>query len=577
MFHASPDTSAYSKTLAALTENDIINKLVDDTAALITGLVRKNVVKWSATNSRWELCDGTAAAAATDIIGIVEYVGSPDTSGQVRIAGVFTDDTLVANTAYYCQADGTLGTTETITFMGYCTASGRLCMLSRGSGSGGGGAPGLTNYIVPNADGSFGRKFTVGADLNLTISAGETFISNVKQTRAQNTVALTARRAQLVYDTKAGASGVLLAAPPAADAGTVCRFIIDGSATIASSVGAITLNKSGTVTAVPGLAADNAGQFDGVSGTYISTSFTGIPTGDNIVAIVDVYTYNGPTATWQNLVGIGTAAGMFGTAVAADGTLNVFAAAGAQYSTGFVFETGKTYYTEVAHDGINCRVYVNGSFVWQYAGDWQNTTAAGTLRIGSWYAGTQFDKGTHHYVEIRNALRSPAQIAAISNALLLPCRYYADPAKPEFTDIRSILPADSIPLGYARCDSAHPWEYDDSSYKFGRREGAIGGNRKAVTTVYVTSSASLVYLANSFGTDKVKIEKFFRKNLSDTRKSKVSDVIISGGVGIGALKEINSQQIILNQNASYIVIAANSYTGSQESAGYVDVEMEVIE
>lgn len=142
-------TSYFSEIYAQLLQNDIANQIIDDTAAFVTGLMRGNVVKWSSANTRWEKCNGTASLAATDMLGIVECVNTPDTTGQVRVAGVFINSSLTANTAYYCQADGTLGTTATATFIGYCTANGRLCMASAG---GSGGTSGPQNQII---NGSF--------------------------------------------------------------------------------------------------------------------------------------------------------------------------------------------------------------------------------------------------------------------------------------------------------------------------------------------------------------------------------------------------------------------------------------
>ncbi len=128
---ANTDTGA--DIIAQLLSNDVANKLVDDTAVLAAGVTNGKVVKYNATNQNWSLCDGTAALAATDIVGIVEYVNG--TSGQVRIAGVYTDSSLTSNAAYYCQSNGSLGTSITKVFMGRVTSPGRLCMPAGGGGS----------------------------------------------------------------------------------------------------------------------------------------------------------------------------------------------------------------------------------------------------------------------------------------------------------------------------------------------------------------------------------------------------------------------------------------------------------
>ncbi|MCX7779603.1 MAG: hypothetical protein N2491_01655 [Negativicutes bacterium] len=112
--------------VAQLFANDEACKLIDDSAPIASGVSRGKVVKWNTANNRWELCNGTVALGSTDVIGICEYANG--TLGQVRIAGVFTDDTIAANTLYYCQSNGTIGTTPTKVFIGRATSAKRLCM-----------------------------------------------------------------------------------------------------------------------------------------------------------------------------------------------------------------------------------------------------------------------------------------------------------------------------------------------------------------------------------------------------------------------------------------------------------------
>lgn len=183
MFNNSVPSGAYSGHVAQFLENDTINKLVDDTATLASGLARGTCAKYSAANSRWEICDGTVALEAIDVIGIVEYVGTPTTSGQVRVAGVYTDDDLSANTKYYCQADGSLGTTGTTVFVGRTTSAGRLVMAQGRAGGGGG-----VNYFGDESDGN--KTFATSTYL------GHYRITNYQ--RASNSVTISLNKAHSV-------------------------------------------------------------------------------------------------------------------------------------------------------------------------------------------------------------------------------------------------------------------------------------------------------------------------------------------------------------------------------------------
>ena len=142
------DTEAFAggdsgSTIATrLLLNDSVNKQVDDNAVIAAGLARGTVVAWSAANNRWEALNGTLALTGTEVIGIVEELAStsPVAPAQVRTGGVYTDGTLAANTAYYVQADGTLGTTATEVAFGRTTSAGNLIPPFTGGSGGGGGS-----------------------------------------------------------------------------------------------------------------------------------------------------------------------------------------------------------------------------------------------------------------------------------------------------------------------------------------------------------------------------------------------------------------------------------------------------
>lgn len=437
------------------------------------------------------------------------------------------------------------------------------------SGGSGGGSPGLTNYIAS------GRKFTVGADLNLTISAGVDAISGEAVERAENILELHARRAQLVYDTLAGATGIIDAAFPAADAGTVCRWDFsnwDGVSAIPSTVGNNNLIPNGTLTREVGWAGDYAVKGDGLTGYLVSANSTGFPTGASAREIDLLVTVNNTanTVTWlcygdgSNYVQIRRNAKKIELAFT-----------GAANDTQYEVESGKTYLVTLAYSGSKFSLSINGVLV--YTLNLVVNTAAGVLNLFRYLSGGQYADDTIHYVELRNALRTPAQIAAISNALLLPCRYYPDTAVNEYTDIRAILPADSIALGFVRTDEDSIVEYNDTDYKFGRREGAMGGNRKRFYGYAAVSTNMVVPWVNVFGTERIKITQIrFKKYLSDAKHSLIDTVYSSNNFG-SYVKEISNSTIIVQTGTSAVISDVNSYTNVNETTGYIAIDAEVIE
>lgn len=141
-------------------------------------------------------------------------------------------------------------------------------------------------------------------------------------------------------------------------------------------------------------------------------------------------------------------------------------------------------------------------------------------------------------------------------------------------DIRDIIPADSISLGFARTNSAVVIEYDDSSYKYGRREGAYGGNRVKQTEWKYVTNGNLKDFTNPFGTERVKVrELWFKKNLTDSKHSVVNGYFYNVVYGC-YLKEVNADKVIIKMG---IIDGDNSYTGTGESSGYICTIIEALD
>ena len=167
---ASSDNAA--AFLAQLLLNDKINQQVDNNAVLNSGIIRGNVVKYSSALGKWFLNDGTVAPGSTDTIGIVEMASG--TSGQVKSGGIYLDASLTSSSPYYCQADGTMGTTVTKLFMGRITSAG-VFIISSGLGAASPIASASTAGIVKvgsNIAVSEDGTISVAAIQNTTITTG---------------------------------------------------------------------------------------------------------------------------------------------------------------------------------------------------------------------------------------------------------------------------------------------------------------------------------------------------------------------------------------------------------------------
>jgi len=130
MFKPSALGNSGAEVIAQVIENDVQNQSVDDNAVLASGIAEGTVVKWSKSLLKCVICDGTVALGSTDTIGIVSYANG--TSGQVKFSGVYVDNDLATPGTYYCQSNGTIGTTVTKVFVGTVTSAGRLVMPGGG-------------------------------------------------------------------------------------------------------------------------------------------------------------------------------------------------------------------------------------------------------------------------------------------------------------------------------------------------------------------------------------------------------------------------------------------------------------
>lgn len=315
----------------------------------------------------------------------------------------------------------------------------------------------LPDCILPDGEGRFGGKFTPDNGLSVKYSGFRGIIGGKYHEAPAGAVAgLAPRKAQLLYarrnvntESLEPAIGIVEAVFPEADAGTVCRWIIDGSATIASTVGSNNLTKSGTVTQVDGWIG-YGGKGDGSTGYYTSANSIDFPiagqekeidikfTPKTLSGTKVIANYGGSSITLLTIYTIGTRLHL------SDGNTAV--------DTGFDFESGKTYSLSVLGNTSNIYyVYINGSLVYTSTAYFTGLNA-GVLVLGkAAFSSNYYNDCAIHYIEIRNKMRTPAQIAAISNALLLPCRYDAPAAA------YPIISASDLATAY------HEWKFDETS------------------------------------------------------------------------------------------------------------------
>jgi hypothetical protein len=367
----------------------------------------------TAMETKTGIPDLFSAAEVQAAIDHPEATGNPHATTAAQV-GAYTDDQVDVLLAGKESALGNPGTDG-------------MALVSTAAGARSWKAlydPGLTlrDCILPEDNGTFGWRVSRTTGLGVRISAGRGILGKkYHDDRNYKDITLPARRAVLIYRLKNAASdsvtpseGVVEAAFPAVGAQTL-RHILDGSTPIANtgSGGANAATKTGTVAPTDGRVG-LSGKGNGTDGLYTCASAAGVPayaSPSTRILMVDQFVSNGAAQTFYN---DGVTA--FGCTAANNLKVN-------GVDTSYTLENGKPYKFTVAGDGAGTsgEVSVNGAPVYSGAVFTNTAAVAPTYYAGA--AGAEKSPSQIAYFEAYASRLTKAQIAAASNALLLPCRY----------------------------------------------------------------------------------------------------------------------------------------------------------
>jgi hypothetical protein len=422
-----------------------------------TGLVKSS--DGSTWTQRQRVFVGTATTDGTKVTAVSIYPYN-DNKGTFQGANIDTDGTFVAN------SDSKVPTQKAVkTYVD--------------TNAGGGGALGLGNFI------NSGLGVIPGTGLQAVVGTGDALISDaIVEVDATINQTLLKRRAQLLWIDKTKATGVISCQYPAYnDANTVVRYdmnhlngqwiestyyplnatvnenstyykvttagisgtsaptwpgsgtVSDGTVVWTQQAGAGTivpnsasagvandLSVSGTVSQVDGRRG-YARQGNGSTGYLASANYTNFPTGAAIVSVLCAFKA-GAIGTARTLWSCGPNASYTAwLSILASGNLEVNGGAGGFSDTSYTIEANKEYTVEWQYDGTTHYVFVNGTKVWSAVSS-SNFSANNALNVFRKMALTNgYSADTIHYVELRNALRTPAQIATVAQQMLIPCAY----------------------------------------------------------------------------------------------------------------------------------------------------------
>lgn len=429
---------------------------------------------------------------------------------------------------------------------------------------------GIANNIIN------GMTVTAGTGLQAVVATGRCVISEsvVNFDTFTNTISLSPRMAALIYAKSDKTIGKVEASLPVIDNFTVARYILDGSNTLtnlavglSTSAVANNLTKNGTVNQVDGWMG-YAAQGDGTTGGYTSANNTGFPSGASereidILYIPKTLTGNrcilnlGNTSTQQfNILQVGA-------------NLNFYQSA--SVDTSFVLESLKPYLISVLYDGTILYVKINGSQVFQTT--ISLNTASSVLTILKDNA--TFNDGTIQWIDVRNKMRTTQQISQMSNALLFPCYYTASDGVTR-NNMQEILPANTTSISFIRTSSTLPILIDNTSYGYGIRLGASGGNRKVFLGWKAFSGSPTLFWTSPFGTRKIETEFTWAQDANGTNESDITPIYYDSPSSAfrGLVRsETPAQRIQVYPSAGGVTI----FNGAWQTSGYLGCYAEVLE
>lgn len=228
------------------------------------------------------------------------------------------------------------------------------------------------------------------------------------------------------------------------------------------------------------------------------------------------------------------------------------------------------FFLAVTINGTTITTYLNGQKITVTTIPTVINNVANPAYIGYEPAGTYFNSVVN-YIMFGNFEMTQNEINSYYNSLMATGRR---------SILDDVIPAGAISLGFVRTNNAKVIEYNDSDYKYGRREGATGGNRKVFLGWKWFSGGTSLKWDNPFGTGKVSREFHWAQDTKGTNElvcySRFMDAS-SNSYGIGPTAELSGYNDAFNITARAQPGWITVLDGAGITNGYIGCYAEVLE
>ena len=147
--------------------------------------------------------------------------------------------------------------------------------------------------------------------------------------------------------------------------------------------------------------------------------------------------------------------------------------------------------------------------------------------------------------------------------------------KPTSKNIKEILLDAQQPVAFVRTDANKVIAYDDSSWKYGIRKGAYGGNRKVFLgwKYWGGGSVTLPYWQHPFGSRRIRVTFTWSSDVYGTNETLCAPYFTATktyGCGIGSTSDGSIVGIVGTDGAALL-------NGAWQTKGYIGCYAEVID
>jgi len=146
--------------------------------------------------------------------------------------------------------------------------------------------------------------------------------------------------------------------------------------------------------------------------------------------------------------------------------------------------------------------------------------------------------------------------------------------------VTDVLPVNSIGLGLVKTNGSKVIEIDDASYKYGRTEGAVDGNRKAfLGWKWVTAGGTYLY-NHPFGVKDIKTTLVATKDINSYWQNPSMDMMYNssnGGIYGPTIKGVTNEKVMVTVGGACGWWSPTTFDNKSYNAYYLGVWAEVME